>query len=321
MNWQPGATVAILQARAKLLADIRAFFSGRKVLEVETPLLASAGVTDPHLVNFSTEMHLPGAEKGQKLFLQTSPEYAMKRLLCGGSGSIYQICKAFRNEEQGHQHNPEFTMLEWYRVGFDHWQLMQEIQELLAPLLGVADFQQLSYQKAFKRYLNFDPLVDSDKSLASLCSKHGFENFATPETPRDTQLQLLFSHLIEPQIGQDRPCFIYDFPASQAALARISNDDNRVAERFELYYKGVELANGFHELQSPDEQRQRFAQDNDLRKAMGQPQAQPDLKFLAALQQGLPACSGVALGLDRLLMLVLGCADIDQVLSFSISRA
>lgn len=321
MNWQPGATVEVLQARAKLLADIRAFFSGRNVMEVETPLLASASVTDPHLVNFSTEMLMPGAEKGQQLFLQTSPEYAMKRLLCAGSGSIYQICKAFRNEEQGRLHNPEFTMLEWYRVGFDHWQLMQEMQELLAPLLGTAEFKQHSYQLVFQELLDFDPLEGSDAALAQLCMAHGFDNFATPEIPRDTQLQLLFSHLIEPRISQDSPCFIYNFPASQAALARISNDDNRVAERFELYYKGVELANGFHELQSAEEQLQRFTQDNDLRKEMGLPQAQPDLKFIAALQQGLPDCSGVALGLDRLLMLVLGCSDIDQVLSFSISRA
>ncbi|BDX08243.1 elongation factor P--(R)-beta-lysine ligase [Planctobacterium marinum] len=321
MNWQPGTELATLQARAKLNAYIRHFFAQRNVLEVETPLLATAGVTDPHLVNFSTDMLLPGGQSAQKLYLQTSPEYAMKRLLCAGSGSIYQICKAFRNEEQGRFHNPEFTMLEWYREGFDHWQLMQEMQDLLHPLFESGKFQQLSYQQAFQQFLNFDPLADCDKTLATACIAHGFDNFATLDTPRDTQLQLLFSHVIEPQIAQETPCFIYHFPASQAALAKISPQDSRVAERFELYYKGFELANGFHELSSPEEQTERFAQDNAQRRDMGIAEAQHDERFLAALKQGLPDCAGVALGLDRVLMLLQDKQDIDEVISFSIRRA
>lgn len=321
MNWQPGADLTALQVRAKLLADIRAFFAKRNVLEVETPLMASAGVTDPHLVNFETELHQPGSESGETLYLQTSPEYAMKRLLCAGSGSIYQICKAFRNEEQGHFHNPEFTMLEWYRVGFDHWQLMQEMQDLLQPLLACDEFEQLSYQQAFQHYLGFDPLSGSDEHLNELCNKHGFDSFSDAATSRDTKLQLLFSHLIEPQVGQKSPCFIYHFPASQAALAQISKQDARVAERFELYYQGIELANGFHELQSWQEQERRFAQDNQERLNLGRTAAKTDQKFLAALQAGLPDCAGVALGLDRLLMILLGHKDIDKVLSFSHSRA
>ncbi|MCC2607601.1 elongation factor P--(R)-beta-lysine ligase [Planctobacterium marinum] len=321
MNWKPGADLATLQARAKLLADIRAFFAERKVLEVETPLMASAGVTDPHLVNFTTQLHQPGSQQARTLYLQTSPEYAMKRLLCAGSGCIYQICKAFRNEEQGRFHNPEFTMLEWYRVGFDHWQLMREMQDLLQPILACDEFEQLSYQQAFQHYLGFDPLSDSDEQLRELCIEQGYENFADSMTSRDTQLQLLFSHLIEPQIGQTSPCFIYHFPASQAALAQISGQDPRVAERFELYYKGIELANGFHELQSADEQEKRFAQDNQERLEMGIDAAKTDSHFLAALNSGLPDCAGVALGLDRLLMLIQAHSDIDNVLSFSHSRA
>ena len=303
-----------------MLNSIRQFFHCKNVMEVETPLLASAGVTDPHLINFNTEYHLPGESEGANLYLQTSPEYAMKRLLCAGSGSIYQICKAFRNEEQGRFHNPEFTILEWYRTGFDHWQLMDEMEELISMLLHTKPFQRLSWQQAFINHLGFDPLPEDDETLKAVCKQQGFADFVERQEPRDTLLQLLFSHVIEPKIGQSRPCFVYHFPASQAALARISETDHRVAERFELYYRGIELANGFHELNSAKEQQQRFEQDNALRVSMGLAEAQIDHHLIDALHAGLPDCAGVALGLDRLLMLLTDTKDIDEVLSFSVKR-
>lgn len=331
MTWQPGASIDILQARALMLRQIREFFDARDVMEVETPLIASAGVTDPHLVNFETRYQLPGASIDTNsenarahLFLQTSPEFAMKRLLCAGSGSIYQICKAFRNEEQGRYHNPEFTILEWYKVEFDHWQLMDEMEELVSGLLATGAFERLSYQQAFQQYLSFDAIEATDEALFSLCEQEGFSDFVysenDPQSKRDTLLQLLFSHKIEPKIGQDTPCFIYHFPASQAALAKLSPDNSKVAERFELYFKGIELANGFHELQAPQEQAKRFESDNQIRTELGINPAKTDDKFLAALEHGLPACAGVAMGLDRLLMLITHSDDIDQVLSFAINR-
>lgn len=325
MTWQPGANANTLKARAQMLRQIREFFFERDVLEVETPLMASAGVTDPHLVNFETQYLMPGETSGSQLFLQTSPEYAMKRLLCANllqeCGGIYQICKAFRNEEQGRFHNPEFTMLEWYRTGFDHWQLMDEMEALVSDLLNTEKFERLSYQYAFRQYLDFDPINGSDADLYQVCREHGFADFVNSDNVRDTLLQLLFSHRIEPRIGQYVPCFIYHFPASQAALAQISPENEKVAERFELYFKGIELANGFHELKSPLEQAKRFDSDNQNRKELGIKQAKIDDKFLAALAQGLPNCAGVAMGLDRLLMLITGIENIDEVLSFSVSRA
>ena len=320
MNWEPGAAVSKLQARATMLNRIRDYFVQQNVLEVETPLLASAGVTDPHLINFTTRYQRPGESLGTNLYLQTSPEYAMKRLLCAGSGSIYQICKAFRNEEHGRFHNPEFTMLEWYRVGFDHWQLMDDVEALVTAVLATSTFERYSYQQVFQQHLAFDPLSDSDTALQALCQRLGYSNLVENESHRDTLLQLLFSHELEPKIGQQQPCFIYHFPASQAALAKIASDDARVAERFELYYRGIELANGFHELQSPQEQRRRFQQDNQLRTELGIAPASVDERFLKALEQGLPECAGVALGLDRLLMLITQANGIDEVLSFGVER-
>lgn len=325
MTWQPGANLKNMKTRAHMLRQIREFFHRHNVLEVETPLLASAGVTDPHLINFDTQYLLPGESKGQTLYLQTSPEFAMKRLLCADlleeHGGIYQICKAFRNEEQGRFHNPEFTMLEWYRTGFDHWQLMDEMEDLVSGLLQTDKFERLSYQEAFQHYLGFDPINGSDHALIQLCKDNGFADFASAENSRDTLLQLLFSHKIEPEIGNSVPCFIYHFPASQAALAKLAPENSDVAERFELYFRGIELANGFHELQSPLEQAQRFASDNQIRQEMGIRPAKIDDKFLAALEHGLPNCAGVAMGLDRLLMLITGSENIDEVVSFSVDRA
>ncbi len=319
--WQPSASIAILQKRAQILADIRSFFAKRQVMEVDTPLLASKPVTDPHLVNFSCQFVSPISAVQQTLYLQTSPEYAMKRLLCAGSGDIYQLGKAFRNEEAGRHHNPEFTLLEWYRLDFDHWQLMEEVADLLALVLGCIKVDKVSYASLFRQYLGIDPLDTGLAHLQQACIQQGFADLAQRESNKDTLLQLLFSHVIEPQIGQAQPCFVYHFPASQAALAKISQQDKRVAERFEVYYQGIELANGFHELQSAQEQRYRFEQDNLLRQQMGLAQVPIDESLLAALEKGLPACAGVALGFDRLLMLACSLETISEGMPFSITHA
>lgn len=303
------------------MQQIRAFFDSRNVLEAETPALAQHSVTDPHLSGFATQWFAPDQLKTHHLYLQTSPEYAMKRLLCAGSGSIYQICKAFRNEENGRYHNPEFTLLEWYRVGFDHWQLTDEVETLLMEVLQCPKATRTSYQQAFLNILNIDPLTISLHELQSLCSDLGYGNIAHNESNPDTLLQLLFCEKIETAFDPDIPQVIYHFPASQAALAKLNNDDNRVAERFEVYFKGVELANGFHELSDPAEQQMRFEQDNALRESMNLPPVSIDERFLNALQQGLPDCSGVALGIDRLMMIAMNATHIEEVISFSTVNA
>ncbi|CAM4077424.1 elongation factor P--(R)-beta-lysine ligase [Pseudoalteromonas byunsanensis] len=319
--WAPSADISTLKQRAKILATIRAFFAERDVLEVETPSMCGASVTDVHLVSFKTRFVGPGNHQGQDLYLQTSPEFAMKRLLAAGSGPIYQLAKAFRNEESGRHHNPEFTMLEWYRPGFDEFALMDEIEQLMRQVLNCQPCSRMTYQQAFLDILGLDPLCASLDELKQCASEHGYADIASAETNPDTLLQLLFCMQIEPKIGIDAPCFVYHFPASQAALAKLNEQDARVAGRFELYYQGMELANGFNELTDAAEQAQRFEQDNQLRAQMGLPQVAIDQHFIEALQQGLPACSGVALGVDRLIMLALGKSRIDEVISFAVGRA
>ncbi|AWL13313.1 Lysine--tRNA ligase [Saliniradius amylolyticus] len=320
-QWQPNASLDTLKARASLMATLRAFFADRQVLEVETPLLSQGTVTDPHLDNFATRFVGPGAADGQQLYLQTSPEFAMKRLLAAGSGPIYQLGKAFRNEEVGRHHNPEFTLLEWYRPGFNRRQLMSEVDELLQISLNTKPAEVLSYQQVFLIHLDCDPLSATIDELQQLAREHNLADAAEDENHRDTLLQLLFSFVIEPQIGRQRPCMVELFPASQAALARLNSQDNRVAERFEVYYRGIELANGFHELTDADEQRRRFEQDNALRQQLGKSEQPIDERFLAALAQGLPDCSGVALGVDRLVMLALNARSLTEVISFEVGRA
>lgn len=320
-NWQPTATVEQLKQRAHLLRDIRQFFQQRDVLEVDTPAMSHATVTDIHLHTFQTEFVGPGYANGRKLYFMTSPEFHMKRLLAAGSGCIYQIAKAFRNEESGRYHNPEFTMLEWYRVGFDHHQLMDEMEQLLQLTLKCHAAQRITYQQAFLQVLKVCPLEGSMAELKAVAATLGLNDIAEPEQDRDTLLQLLFSIGIEPKIGQQAPVFVYDFPASQAALARVSPADRRVAERFEVYFKGIELANGFHELDNPQEQLRRFEQDNAKRIQLGLLPQPIDHHLIAALEAGLPPCAGVALGIDRLIMLALNCDHIDQVTAFPFPRA
>jgi lysyl-tRNA synthetase class 2 len=401
-DWRPTAPIEILGIRAKVLRLIRAFFAERDVLEVETPLLGSAPVTDVHLHAMSCRYRGPGHDEGRRLWLQTSPEFAMKRLLASGCGPIYQLCKAFRAGEAGSRHNPEFTMLEWYRPGWDHHRLMDEVEELLGAVLGsgrdgrgdqwptaaagtaaasggsgtdrrqrsaaeaggrgrdsdqgqrsarAADgdgmndgeqgrrtaaapvpgipFQRfdgwqserLTYAEVFQRHLGIDPFAAAIPILAASARSriHG----AIPDLgdDRDGWLELLLSHVIEPKLGFDSPTFIYDFPASQAALARIRPGDPSVAERFEAWIDGVELANGYHELTDPIEQRRRFDADLADRRRRDLPEVPLDERLLAALEHGMPSCAGVALGVDRLVMLAAGVARIDEVIAFPIDRA
>ncbi|EPN4956211.1 elongation factor P--(R)-beta-lysine ligase [Vibrio diabolicus] len=320
-NWQPTASIDQLRQRATLIASIRQFFADRQVMEVDTPAMSHATVTDIHLHTFQTEFVGPGYADGSKLFFMTSPEFHMKRLLAAGSGCIYQINKAFRNEENGRYHNPEFTMLEWYRVGFDHHKLMDEMDDLLQLVLKCGAAQRMTYQQAFIDVLGVCPLEGSMTELKTAASKLGLSDIAEPEEDRDTLLQLLFSVGVEHKIGQDVPAFVYDFPASQAALAKINPQDHRVADRFEVYFKGIELANGFHELDNPKEQLARFEQDNAKRLDMGLKPQPIDYHLISALEAGLPDCAGVALGIDRLIMLALGCDHIDQVTAFPFSIA
>ncbi|KHT44321.1 elongation factor P--(R)-beta-lysine ligase [Vibrio sinaloensis] len=320
-NWQPTASVEQLRQRAHLLNQIRQFFLERDVLEVDTPAMSHATVTDVHLHTFQTEFVGPGYADGSKLYFMTSPEFHMKRLLAAGSGCIYQINKAFRNEENGRYHNPEFTMLEWYRVGFDHHQLMDEMDHLLQRVLKCGAAERMTYQQAFMDVLGVCPLEGSMQELKALAAKLGLSDIAEPEDDRDTLLQLLFSIGVEAKIGQKTPAFVYDFPASQAALAKINRQDPRVADRFEVYFKGIELANGFHELDNPKEQLKRFEQDNAKRVEMRLDPQPIDHHLIAALESGLPECAGVALGVDRLIMLAIGCDHIDQVTAFPFPRA
>ena len=318
-QWQPSASIKNLLTRAKLIEEIRRFFTDRGLLEVETPVLSEFGVTDVHLATFSTEFISPFGEQSKTLWLSTSPEYHMKRLLAAGSGPIFQIGKVFRNEEAGNRHNPEFTILEWYRPHFDMYRLINEVDDLLQQILECLPAESMSYQFAFQQYVGLDPLSADLSELAEKAKKHqliGAEN-----ENRDTLLQFLFSTVVEPQIGQEAPVVVYHFPASQAALAQISSEDLRVAERFEFYYKGLELANGFHELSDAREQLRRFQQDNLQREKMGLPVRAIDTRLLAALQAGIPNCSGVALGVDRLLMIAMGTESIKDVISFAIDNA
>jgi len=308
-----------LHLRAEVLAQIRAFFAERGVLEVETPLLAAAPVTDLHLHALQCRYHGPGVAEGRVLYLQTSPEFAMKRLLAAGSGPIYQICKAVRDGEAGHRHNPEFTILEWYRPGWDHHRLMDEIDELLAAILGTRPGERLTYQEAFERYADIDPHTASDDLLRRRVEALGMED--TGGLRRDDLLDLVLSHLIEPKLGHCQPSFIHDYPASQAALARIRTSEPPLAERFEVFLEGVELANGYHELTDPEEQQRRFLSDLAARRTASLAPVPIDQRLLVALQHGLPPCAGIALGIDRLLMVKTGTRDIGEVLAFPVDRA
>lgn len=321
IDWRPTAPLSNLQQRARILARIRAFFAERGVMEVETPVLSVAAITDPHLESFTTHYTGPGYADGTALYLHTSPEFPMKRLLAAGSGPIYQLCKVFREGEAGRRHNPEFTLLEWYRPGFDHHALMAEVALLVAPLLGLEGrpLEKLSYQEAFLQHAGLDPLTAPLDELIACAGKLGIAGFED-ESGRDVWLDLILTHAVEPRLGRGGLCFIYDYPASQAALARLNPSNPQVAERFELYYRGVELANGFNELADAVEQRKRFVAELETRRVQGLKPVPVDEWLLAALEEGLPPCAGVALGVDRLVMLAVGADSLAEVMAFPIDH-
>lgn len=323
-DWQPTCSIELLRLRAKVLENIRQFFSARAVLEVETPLLGNSCGTDPELDFFSTEYHSPPHQP--TLFLQTSPEFSMKRLLAAGSGSIYQICKAFRNGESGRFHNPEFTLLEWYRVGFGLSELMDEIAELMTALFDghktLAPTQRFSYQELFQLHTGLNPLIFSYQDYCS----YAVEN-QLPEAvnicghDHAAWLDLIFSHAIQPKLGENSVCMVFGYPACQSSLARINSYDSQITDRVEVFINGIELGNGYYELADADEQERRFVQEIAIRQQKKHPIPVKDQRLVAALRAGLPDCSGMAIGLDQLLMLLAERSTIDEVVSFPVQRA
>ncbi|MBS0266832.1 MAG: EF-P lysine aminoacylase GenX [Planctomycetes bacterium] len=328
----PTASLDMLRLRARLLAAARRFFDHRGYFEVDTPLLSHDRVVDPHLAPFQVNGANPA------VYLQTSPEFAMKRLLSAGATAIYQIGHVFRAGELGQRHNPEFTMIEWYRVGDTHWEQMQVVEDLvLAAFAEVAEswpqtpqrwtvpagpFLRTTYRDAFRKYAGVDALGMPTSELIRLCDDRGV---VVPESmspdDRDGWLNLLLAELIEPQLGRARPEFLIDYPASQAAIARIREDELPVAERFELYIAGIELCNGYHELTDPVELRRRMSEESQRLVDAGEPPLVMSNRLLAAMEASLPPCAGVALGFDRLLMVATGASSIADVLAFPFPRA
>uniref|UniRef100_UPI003F80B3D4 EF-P lysine aminoacylase EpmA n=1 Tax=Xanthomonas sp. 0924 TaxID=2835534 RepID=UPI003F80B3D4 len=310
-----------LRLRARLNAMIRAFFAERDVLEVETPVLSEAGNTEPNIESFSTRFSGHVDAGAPVRWLRTSPEYPLKRLLAAGVGDCYELGRVFRNGEAGGRHNPEFSMLEWYRVGWDDRALAQETVELVRCALALvgrqAQVQVLSYRTLFVQALGIDPLSDSIETLRAPLHDIAID----PDgLTRDDWLDLLMTHRLQPGFASDTLTVVHDWPASQCALARIRPDEPPVAERFELYLGAYEVANGYHELNDAQEQRARFMRDNAVRAARGLPQLPVDERLLAVLSQ-LPDCAGVAVGVDRLLMAMRGTTQIADVLAFAFARA
>ncbi len=288
-----------------MLKQIRAFFDARDFLEVDTPLLSISTNTDVHIQSIRAEVNR------QTMYLQTSPEFAMKRLLANGSGSIYQICHAFRDEEAGRRHQAEFTLLEWYSLGFDYQQLMDQLQQLINFISGCENtFSSMTYHGSFQHYLQLDIERDDDATVSACVERH-INGIEAAKLQRADCLDLLISEVIAKQF--EGFTFVYDFPAAQASLARLNDDNPAVAERFELFFNDMELANGFTELTDASEQRARFERDNQQRLESGLPAYQVDEAFLQALERGMPDCAGVALGLERLMMVLLDKNDIQQL--------
>jgi len=316
-SWRPTAELSALQLRAEALANIRAFFAERTVMEVDTPVLCHHSVTDPHIHAFNIEL---GPE--EERFLQTSPEFAMKRLLAAGSGDIYQISKAFRAYDQGRKHNPEFTLLEWYQLNLDHWQLMQVVDELCQQCLHFPAAQRISYREIMLRYTQLDYEHQDTSAFAAFAAKH-MDTSQLHNMSKDDWLNLIMGSLIEPELAKDAPLFIVDYPVTQAALARVYKNPEGLeqAARFELFFRGTELGNGYWELSDAQELEDRSKEDARQRQRLGLPERRLDPYLLSAQQQGLPDCAGVALGLDRLLMAAHGINDISSVLSFDWDNA
>jgi len=320
-HWRPSASRELLERRAALLAQTRAFFAERHVLEVDTPILVNAAVTDVHIESGVVQL----GPRAQRYFLHTSPEYAMKRLLACGSGDIFQICHVVRGGERSRLHNPEFTLLEWYRVGFSLEELMNEVEALARGLLGKAckgyASERLSYREAFLRELDLDPFTADLQRLEHIARGIGYRSAHSGAAPRAELLELLVAAIVGPRLGRGALTFLHHYPASQAALAELDAQQPGTALRFELYCEGVELANGFQELTDEREQRRRFQADLAERRQRKLPEIEVDERLLAALAAGLPRCAGVALGFDRLLMLAVGARAIEAVLCFPTESA
>jgi len=321
-DWRPSATPAALRLRARLYQWLREYFAARGVLEVETPMLSAAGNTDPNIESFRTRFNGHVDAGAAQRWLRTSPEYPLKRLLAAGIGDCYEIGRVFRDGEAGGRHNPEFTMLEWYRVGWDHHRLMVEVGEIVRGALALVarpiSVRTLGYRELFLEYAGLDPHQCEESAL-----RRPLAGFAIRDDglTRDDWLDLLLTHRIEPQLRDDTLLLVHDYPASQAALARIRPGTPPLAERFEAMLGGIELANGYHELADPGEQDGRFGADLARRRSRGAVEPPPDARLIEALAHGLPGCAGVALGLDRLLMAMQGTRRIADVLAFDFGRA
>lgn len=320
-DWKPTANLKAMKLRADLYGLIRRFFAERGVLEVETPMLSQAGNTDPNIDSFRLEFTGPVTAGAAARWLRTSPEFPLKRLLAAGVGDCYELGRVFRNGEAGKRHNPEFTMLEWYRVGWNQHQLMDEVAELLKAALAMsgrrATVRDVSFQSLYKDKFGFDPHTAHESELRGPLALYDIE---ADGLTRDDWLDLLMTHLIQPAIPANRILLVYDYPVSQCALARIRAGDPPVAERFEAYLGPLEVANGYHELTDASEQRARFEKDVALRQRQRRMAPAMDERLLAALPK-LPACAGVALGIDRLLMALSGTDKLSDVLAFPFERA
>jgi lysyl-tRNA synthetase class 2 len=322
-NWQPSCSIELLYLRAQLLAEIRGFFLARAVLEVETPILSHSSGTDPQLDFFTSDYCSYPLQ--QTLYLQTSPEFAMKRLLAAGSGSIYQICKAFRNGESGRTHNPEFSILEWYSVDLTLMQLMDEIADLIAVLFKdryqLKSTQRISYQELFYKTTELDALLFNYEDYCTFAVQFQLpEAIALCKTDHNAWLDFIFSHHIQPSLGVNTLCMVYGYPACQSSLARINQDNPKVTDRVEIFIDGIELGNGYCELTDAQEQNQRFDQEILLRQQNNRPTIVKNTQLIAALDSGLPECSGMAIGLDRLLLVLTKNNHIDDVIPYSLER-
>ncbi len=328
-DWQPTATWETLLRRAKLLRDLRKFFDQRSFIEVETPLLSSEVLVERHLDPLSAVLFDDSQEPaaGRRMFLQTSPEAHMKRLLAAGAQAIYQVTRSFRGGERGQRHNPEFTIVEWYRRGDTMIDGMTLLSDLCEALLTRGPAERISYGDAFRQHAGVDPFTADTSALAALAAARGLALSADIRAHhRDELLNVLLAELVEPQLGKQQPTILYHYPASQAAFAittqgRPPDQAQRVAERFELYVDGLELANGYHELTDADELQRRMGVANDQRHTDGKPTLPPAQRLLAAMRSGLPDCTGVALGFDRLIMAATGSRNINDVLPFATDRA
>ncbi|HUY32841.1 MAG TPA: EF-P lysine aminoacylase EpmA [Pirellulales bacterium] len=319
-DYLPSASWPVLRLRATLLRTLREFFHQHGFLEVETPILSADVVVDRHLEPFLVDFATGAGTR--RMWLQTSPEFGMKRLLAAGGVAIYQVTRAFRQAEQGPRHNPEFTIVEWYRRGDGPDEAMRFLAELCEVLLGLAPAERLSYQAAFERHVGVDPHTADVARLEEVARGRGLSPPASMDAEdRDLWLDFLLVEFVEPRLGQDRPVILYDYPASQAALAHVRPGPPAMAERFELYVAGIELANGYHELLDASVLRQRNRTNNATRRAEGKPSLPEASRLLAAMDHGLPACAGVALGFDRVVMLAAGAASLDEVLAFPFDRA